>query len=129
TVLDDFRAPAIALDPNASAGNGKLPVKQPASTDVESQPADGISWHKIQRKLGPAYFERVGVLFADGKIKFLLDASLRISPLSITLEGLSVESPLDKFDPHFGLRGIGLEFKGGPVEIGGTFLDLGDGEY
>ncbi|MCX6631154.1 MAG: hypothetical protein NTW28_26380, partial [Candidatus Solibacter sp.] len=123
-VLDGFKGPALETDSTVAGTGNSLPVKV-----QRTEASDGVTWYPIQRKLGPAYFERIGASFGGGKAKFLLDASLNISVLKLTLDGLSVESPLDKFEPEFSLRGIGLEFKGGSVEIGGTFLNLGNGEY
>jgi hypothetical protein len=42
--------------------------------------------------------------------------------LTLSLDGLSATSPLSKFDPSFDLKGLGLDFKNGPIEIGGAFL-------
>jgi hypothetical protein len=123
-VLDGFQGPELQTGSPPGAAADSLPV-----TVKSTAASDGVTWYRIQRKLGPAYFERIGASFAGGKAKFLPDASLSISVLTLTLDGLSVESPLDKFDPKFGLSGIGLEFKGGTVEIGGMFLDEGNGEY
>ena len=52
--------------------------------------------------------------FGDGEITFLVDASLSAAGLTISLDGLSVSSPLNHFDP-LGPRGpIGPSGPWGP---------------
>jgi hypothetical protein len=81
-----------------------------------------IKWFSIQKHIGPVYFNRMGISYAEGKFTFSIDASLSMSGLTLSLMGLSVTSGIEKFDPHFGLTGLGLSFVNGPLEIGGSFL-------
>jgi hypothetical protein len=83
---------------------------------------DGMQWAIIQKSFGPVHFERVGIAYSDGKITGLLDAALSAGGLTIALDGLSVTSPLSRFDPTFSLRGLGIDYQNGPVEIAGSFL-------
>ena len=84
--------------------------------------ADGMQWIMIQRSFGPVHFERVGIAYSDGNITGLLDAALSAGGLTVALDGLSVTSPLSRFDPTFSLRGLGIEYQNGPLEIAGSFL-------
>ena len=85
--------------------------------------ADGMQWVMIQKSFGPVHFERVGIaLTAATYITGLLDAALSAGGLTIALDGLSVTSPLSHFDPTFSLRGLGIDYRNGPLEIGGSFL-------
>ena len=89
--------------------------------------ADGMQWVMIQKSFGPVHFERVGISYnsSNGKeptITGLLDAGLSAGGLTIALDGLSVTSPLSPFDPTFSLRGLGIDYRNGPLEIGGSFL-------
>jgi hypothetical protein len=81
-----------------------------------------IKWFSIQKHIGPVYFNRMGISYAEEKFTFSIDASLSMSGLTLSLMGLSVTSGIEKFDPHFGLTGLGLSFVNGPLEIGGSFL-------
>ena len=73
--------------------------------------------------MGPVHFQRVGLKYQDSKIWVLLDASLNLAGLSLSLDGLGVNSPLNQFNPKFDLKGIGIDYKGGnTLEIGGAFL-------
>ncbi|GEM_PF-913217 len=90
---------------------------------------DKAKWFTLQKQIGPIYFERIGVQYEKGKLWFLLDASLTAAGLSIALQGLSVGSSLKEFKPEFRLDGLGIDYKKGPLEIGGAFLRFGESEY
>ena len=94
----------------------------PIAIDASAEPE--IKWLTLQKKLGPIYFRRIGVNFdsEDQMLKFLLDASLDVSSLTLSLDGLSVSSHITKFDPKFNLTGLGIDFSNEALEIGGAFL-------
>lgn len=102
----------------------KIEAGKPHNGLVADPTADSdVQWIKIQKSFGPVYMERVGVGLTDGnKIEALLDAGLTVGGLTIALQGLSLSSPIDKFDPEFSLDGLGIDYRNGPVEIGGAFL-------
>ena len=92
----------------------------PAAPNVAS--SENAKWFTLQKSIGPIYFKRVGAQYKDNELFFLLDASLSFAGLTLSLDGLSVSSPLSKFEPKFNLRGLGIDYSNGPVEIGGAFL-------
>ena len=101
--------------------SASLPTAPAASPTTPT--ADNAKWFSLQKSFGPVYFERVGVQYKDAAICFLLDASLSASGLTLSLDGLSIGSPINKFDPKFDLKGIGIDYQGGDaLEIGGAFL-------
>ncbi|PAX59976.1 hypothetical protein CK510_04265 [Brunnivagina elsteri CCALA 953] len=106
----------------AARNNNLLPsVVTPSSSPT--QISDSTKYFPLQKSFGPVHFQRIGLKYQDSKIWVLLDASLSLAGLSLSLDGLSVNSPLSKFDPHFDLKGIGIDYKGGDtLEIGGAFL-------
>lgn len=73
-----------------------------------------------QKTYASVHFERVGIAYKNNRIKGELDAALSVGRLTIALDGLSVTSPLTKFDPEFSLRGLGIDYRNGPLEIGGV---------
>lgn len=94
-----------------------------STTTTPSQTSDGIKWFKLQKAFGPVTFQRVGVQYKEEAVWFLLDAAITEVGLTLILNGLSVGSPLNSFDPKFDLLGLGVNYKGGSaVEIGGDFL-------
>ncbi len=121
--------PITAPDPQ-SAGEGQADT--PGGLPQTATPpgsSDKAKWFTIQKKIGPVDFERVGLQYDKGALWFLLDASLTAAGLAISLQGLTVGSPLNEFKPKFDLIGLGIDYKNGPLEIGGAFLKFGENEY
>ena len=81
-----------------------------------------MQWVMIQKTFGPVHFERVGIAYHGDVITGQLDAALSAGGLTIALDGLSVTSPLSPFEPTFSLRELGIDYRNGPLEIGGSFL-------
>jgi hypothetical protein len=79
-------------------------------------------WFNLQKTLGPVHFEKVGVQYQGSTLRFLLNAALSAAGLTLSVEDLSVGSPLKKFEPQFELRGLGIDYKAGDIQIGGAFL-------
>lgn len=97
------------------------------STTVESttvEPTtDGTQWYALNKKVGPLYFARIGVQYQDDILWFRLDASIAMAGLNLTLDGLSVGSPLKKFQPKFQLQGLGVSYESkGTLSIAGALL-------
>ncbi|MCK4258923.1 MAG: hypothetical protein KAX49_08095 [Halanaerobiales bacterium] len=87
-------------------------------------------WISVQRTYGPVQFKRIGLGLQGSKVVFLLDAGLSAAGLTIDLEGLSLSISLKNLtDFRIGLQGLGIAFKGGPVEISGGFLKTDNSEY
>jgi hypothetical protein len=115
--------PNTSNEPESTAN--RLPVKVTNETSD-----DGIKWYALQKKYGPAYFNRIGMKLDGSDLQFLLDASLAVSGLTISLDGLSVTSPLTTLEPVFELKGLGIDFQKGAFEIGGALLhDKENKEY
>ncbi|TDC19264.1 DUF6603 domain-containing protein [Actinomadura bangladeshensis] len=100
-----------------------LAAGQPPATAPQSQTGDDVTWLKVQRSFGPIKIERLGLAYRDGRLAFLLDASISLAGLTLALQGLAVELALSaKPDPRFDLKGLGLSYSSGPVQISGAFL-------
>jgi hypothetical protein len=104
------------LEPSDEAGAAAPPSEAHIVSD------DGTQWVMIQKSFGPVHFERVGIAYRDDKITGLLDAALSAGGLTVALDGLSVTSPLSHFEPTFSLRGLGIDYRNGPLEIAGSLL-------
>lgn len=116
-------SPQILAVPVVSAGTTPSPTPLPiSSTQAGITSADNAKWFTLQKSFGPVHFNRVGVKYQDGIAWFLLDASLSVAVLTLSLDGLAFGSPLSKFDPKFDLHGLGIDYQSGPAEIGGAFL-------
>jgi hypothetical protein len=124
----------VGFDKKSAGGETTSLVQAPSSPSADivssSTPSaanvnagkDGLQWINIQKNFGPVHFERIGLAYKDGNITGALDAALMVGPLTVALNGLSVTSPLTKFDPVFDLHGLGIDYRNGPLEIGGAFL-------
>jgi len=130
TIGGDSQPEATSKQPTTT-GDTAPPTETAPVTPAPS--SDNAQWFKLQKNFGPLHFERIGVQYQDGAVWFLLDAALSLSGLTLSLDGLAVGSPLTKFEPEFNLKGLGIDFHKGPLEIGGAFLrqhiKQGDQEY
>jgi tetratricopeptide (TPR) repeat protein len=112
----ELRALAVAF---AAPGTAPAPAPPPAAgTGVAA--GDGTRWVTVQKSFGPVYLDRVGLRYADGVAWFVLDAVLTAAGLTLSTRGLALGSPLDRFAPEFGLDGVGIDYRGGEVEVGGV---------
>lgn len=136
----------LVLPVAAQASNGQVRAvpgrrrgaASPSSAVVAATPAagaapvavdDGLKWFTIHKSFGPAHIERIGASCQGGQLTFAIDASVQAAGLTLDLHGLGVSTPLTTFAPTFSLRGLGIDYANGPVEIGGTFLRLGPDDF
>ncbi|MEV4254342.1 DUF6603 domain-containing protein, partial [Spirillospora sp. NPDC049652] len=106
----------------------------PAAAPVPADPAqtltgDNSLWLKVQKSFGPIHVERVGLAYEHdpgqpARIALLLDASISMAGLTLAADGLGIEFAISdpRAAPSFELRGLSLDFKGGPIQISGAFL-------
>jgi uncharacterized protein DUF6603 len=93
-----------------------------ASESLVAPATDNVKWFPLQKTFGPVFFDKVGVQYEAATLRFLLNAALSAAGLTLSLDGLSIGSSLSKFKPEFELRGLGIDYKAGDIEIGGAFL-------
>ncbi len=114
-----------AIEPVTEPAGGPNPAPQ-AATPVQAKDGAPPSphWVPLQKDFGPIHARRIGVLFEPSAqtIEVLFDADVRLGRLTLSLDGLGVKNPLDRFEPTFSLRGLGLDLRTPSFEIGGTFL-------
>ncbi|WP_447002265.1 DUF6603 domain-containing protein [Saccharothrix isguenensis] len=84
--------------------------------------SDDTRWFDVQRSFGPVYFDRIGLSYRNKTVEFLLDAALTAAGLTVSLDGLTLGSPVDHFSPTFDVRGLGIDYRNETVEIGGALL-------
>ncbi|TDV55947.1 DUF6603 domain-containing protein [Actinophytocola oryzae] len=118
--LGDAAAQTLSLPAGTTGdttGSAPATVSGPAASA-----SDNARWFDVQRSFGPVYFQRVGFEYQDRAVRFLLDAALSVAGLTLSLDGLAFGSSIDHFAPTFDLRGVGVDYRDGPVEIGGALL-------
>ncbi|WP_299620459.1 DUF6603 domain-containing protein [uncultured Tateyamaria sp.] len=91
--------------------------------------AGGKIWIPVNKSFGPMFCRKVGLGFdSDKHLLVGFDGSVELGPLGIDLMDFSVGIPLthpqDIKDYTLDLGGLDLTFKGGPVEISGSFLEM-----
>ena len=127
--LTDRPKPRAELPPMATPSDELVPTNGErtllAAANYQAEP----KWFELKKTLGPVHFEKVGVQYQGSAVRFLLNAALSVAGLTLSVEGLSAGSSLKKFEPEFELRGLGVEYKAGDIEIGGAFLKTASGSY
>ena len=117
---------------NLSHTGGNISTQYPKASNTGRD--NGITWFSLNKAFGPMRMNRVGLAFdkTNTTIAGYLDGSITVESLSFDLLGLDIAVPLtgdSKFEPSFGLQGLGLNYQNGPVDIGGAlFKEVANGE-
>ena len=119
--MQGTREIVLPLTGGAKKDEGRLLAGDVAPADAAPYQADP-KWFELKKTFGPVYFDKIGVQYQNATLRFLLNAALSAAGLTLSVDGLSVGSSLTKFKPEFDLRGLGIDYKGGDVQIGGAFL-------
>ncbi len=77
-------------------------------------------------RLGPVTIEHLGLALDGSALQLVIDGSLAMGGLQLSLDGLGVGMELGSWEPSFGLEGLGLDFRQGEIEIAGAFLRKDD---
>ena len=102
------------------------------SSDDEELPVtitDNAVWLTVQKSFYTLHFEKVGLTYKNQQINLTPQFVLQVSRMVMTLNGLSIRSPLMEFSPSFRLNGFGLEITTSGLDIGGTFLLVEGSNY
>ena len=121
-----------ALPQTSTVGNHELIASPASSSDGEDSPitiADNGAWLSVQKSFGPIHFEKVGLIYKEGEIHLTPQFTVQVSKFSLTLNGLSVSTPLTNFNPHFNIDGFALEYLSDTLTIGGAFLHSENTQY
>ena len=83
-----------------------------------------IKWIKVNRTLGPAYLDKVGVGFSNGAVQFRVSASVQMSGLTFFVEGLGggLKLAWPPKTPSFNLDGLGISLNSPPIAISGALI-------
>lgn len=116
---------SLSLGGGSAKAGPALDTMTPAPAVVGTGGAtggDGIVWFNVQKTLGPVSMQKVGLRYAKGKLRVLLDASMGAGGLTITLLDLGFGSPLGSFRPEFSLSGLLVNLVEGPVSVSGGLV-------
>lgn len=119
---------------------GTPPAAESPPTDLATAAADAPAstdhtrWFSVEKTFGVFTIHRVGLQYVpEGNVLQVgLDAQIALGPLTFDLLGLTLGSPLTTFQPHFGLRGLGVSYALPLLRIDGALYalpadQLGDG--
>ena len=83
-----------------------------------------IKWIKVNRTLGPAHLDKVGVGFSNGAVQFRVSASVQMSGLSFFVEGLGggLKLAWPPKTPSFNIDGLGISLNSPPLSISGALI-------
>jgi len=112
-------------------------AEAPAVKEKPGAASAGLAkWFSVKKTFGPLHVQRVGLEWREAKLGLLLDAGVDLLGLSVGLLGLAlrvkpggddgllrVRRPTTK-NIEFGLDGLELGFKEGPLQISGTLLKM-----
>lgn len=101
-----------------------LPSTTSTSQDSPITFAENGAWLKVQRSFGPVHIEKIGLLYKNGEIQLVPEASIQISQFVLSLNALSVRASLNDFKPYFKVEGFGLEYISNSLEISGAFARI-----
>ncbi len=117
-----------AAEEQASTHSTQNDGQQSANSTRQDQPEREITqpgltkWFDVNKQLGPLTIKRAGGRFYEAKLHLMLDTTLKMGPMTVTLDGLSAGSTIAKFDPEYNLDGIGLTYEKTPTRISGYLL-------
>ncbi len=109
-------------------------VQEPADAHKEAENAlakGATHWIETNKSIGPLTIRRVGLSFEAQRIGIKLDAGLQLSVLNLTLLGLGLSYPINKFTKNpkeiwenleFNLDGASIAFVQGPLRISGGLI-------
>jgi hypothetical protein len=105
------------------------PLQPPPAGTPGPGESSVIKYFDVQKQLGPFQFNRIGVGYSQGELRFALDAGFALGPLVMAMEGLSVSSPLTAFTPHFSIDGLSIDLTRGPLQLSGGFMRVTENQH
>ena len=107
-----------------------------AKSDPPADSSAGISKAAVHKTIGPLSVSNIGLQFKDSYITIILDATLTLGPIGLSLLGFGLgvkftskiftNPELSDFSPH--LRGLAVALDKPPIILAGLFEDLSKGE-
>ena len=110
---------------------------QPRDNPPKPQLTDQTTWIDVKKTLGPLSVQRIGLRYEAPRVVVKIDASLQLSVLTLSLQGLGVSYPLNRFADlikpreffrHLGfqLDGAALALQQGGLAISGGLLNVSE---
>ncbi|GGX55702.1 YncE family protein [Streptomyces noursei] len=120
----EVTGPAVGRASRVPVMTGGLFRGEPVVPGVGGVQGPPVAWVDINRVIGPLTVEKLGLSYSGGKVWLLFDAALGLGPLNVGVDGLGLGVALSDLSKWEGtLRGLSLDFRKGPLEIGGAFVN------
>lgn len=107
------------------------PALPPQGSPAKPQLADKTTWIDINKSLGPLSVQRIGLAYQAPRVAVKIDASLQFSVLTLSLLGLGLSYPLDKFadlkSPAKFFSNLGFQLDGAAVSMQQGSLTISGG--
>ena len=120
----------LTLNCNAFGSKCSIPIYTPKSTNMQMLLNDNVSgilfngtiiWVKIDKTILVLHVSKLGVGMDGSNVALLIDASLNISPLTLSLHGAGIGLDMSDNSVGFYISGFGVDFDNGVLSIGGDF--------
>ena len=119
----------LAASSSSSSGTGSGSSVSSNDEELPIVITENATWLTVQKSFATLHFEKVGLTYKNQEINLTPQFVLEVSRVVMTLNGLSIRSPLMEFSPDFALNGFGLEVVTSGLEIGGAFLLVEGSNY
>jgi hypothetical protein len=134
-LLDQLRAPQAASQVAEEAEDTPKDGAAAAEKAEEALAKGSTHWIDTNKLIGPLNVRRVGLSYEAPRIGIRLDAGLRLSVLSLSLQGLGLSYPINQFrsrpkeiweNLQFHLDGASIALVKGPLLISGGLIKTRD---
>lgn len=123
----NFIAKVNAGEDTITISSGSIQKLHAAATPNQNTASGGKqSQGNVNKKFGPVFIQSVGINFQNGDLNFVITGSIKLGPLTVTLDQLQIGSPLNEFSPKADLHGLAVDYKKNKVNIGGGLVKTTD---
>jgi hypothetical protein len=125
----------LAAIQDAETTAGPLNGADGSGTATETLAKGTTHWIEVKKSIGPLLIRRIGLSYEAPRVGIKFDASLLLNALTLSLEGLGLSYPINKFSTKpkeiwdnldFNLDGASVSFSQGPLTISGGLLRVVD---
>lgn len=107
--------------PPSSESSGN-PAPGTASTLTPSTASSPSTPTPVGKKFGPVTIKNASLGLAGGGVEIKFTGGITMGPLTLDFIGFEITSPVDSFDPHISLEGLGIDITKPPLTLEGTFM-------
>lgn len=126
--MDNGQPQTLPMPPSQKDVFPSVPAvdSPPTPTATTSAASHGVIWFNVQKAFGPLHISRFGLGYQrnSAELSGHIDADIVVSALTLSLMNLSLGFSFNSsgFESiSYGLDGIGIQFKLGPIDLGGAF--------